>query len=474
MVLGLTLSTMPFLSSVSLPLDARPPYDGPHDCLSALDASLNTILVPQQPETSLGDLAIEDEMPLSGHLPPSSLPASQISDFSLNASYADMASTDTEEFGSYKVTGTLGHSDTEEDTMATEAPVVTDMLTCDSYVSTTTSEGPRLPPLDSSVDQDITSELPASSPPSSSPPGLFSSPTRSVSGSPPSSSPVGPPCDVEDTLPTPRTKNVDHSSPRSSSQASPPNPTRPTQASQARQHKKLVAPFRSPVIKGPLVHGGLHAVYASGRAVAPGMASTSKRPAEDNAMETIPAAESDPHVPNKDRTARAAKQFKPPMQVANGIASSDSNPASLRVGAVPTIQTLQGQVQMLKQAIKIKNSGGSNEDEALEQLVEKWTAVGREVAWALWDHVKDMDPGTAAPPQNGGWRVDDDDEVAEPKRGFDPSWGYEDEPVRKKARMDEDVEREEPHHTIGIMLRRLGIDPDTLGWNEDEGDFVDL
>ena len=37
--------------------------------------------------------------------------------------------------------------------------------------------------------------------------------------------------------------------------------------------------------------------------------------------------------------------------------------------------------------------------------------------------------------------------------------------------------KEEPavvHHTLGVMLRRMGIDPDTLGWDEEEGDFVDV
>ena len=46
--------------------------------------------------------------------------------------------------------------------------------------------------------------------------------------------------------------------------------------------------------------------------------------------------------------------------------------------------------------------------------------------------------------------------------------------------MDEDVEEdgedEKPlaQHTLGVMLRRLGIDPATLGWDEEEGDFVDI
>lgn len=220
-------------------------------------------------------------------------------------------------------------------------------------------------------------------------------------------------------------------------------------------------------------------MYASGRTAA--SATASKPPAEKDATDVDAMVESNIHVTNKDRTSRAAKQFKPPMQVANAVALSQSSStiaasAVSRVGAASTIQALQGQVQTLKQAIKIKHSDNGDDDEVLEQLVEKWTAVGREVAWALWDHVKDLGSGTGAPPQGGGYA--DEDDRARLKRGFDSGWAYDDdEHARKKVRIDEDVEQGEfpvVQHTVGVMLRGLGIDPDTLGWNGDEGDFVDV
>ena len=102
--------------------------------------------------------------------------------------------------------------------------------------------------------------------------------------------------------------------------------------------------------------------------------------------------------------------------------------------------------------------------------------AGREVAWAVWEYVKDLDPGEALGGGRSGW---DADEVAVgQKRAFDGAW--DDEHISKKARMDEDVEKdgedEKPlaQHTLGVMLRRLGIDPATLGWDEEEGDFVDI
>ena len=121
--------------------------------------------------------------------------------------------------------------------------------------------------------------------------------------------------------------------------------------------------------------------------------------------------------------------------------------------------------------------------------MEKWTTAAREIAWAVWDHVKDLDPGTAPTiTTKGGWFTDDDERPGlGAKRGFDPSWGYDDGHVEKRARVDGDAEgglvetrdgeEEEPQvvqHTLGVMLRRLGIDPATLGWDEEEGDFVDV
>jgi hypothetical protein len=37
----------------------------------------------------------------------------------------------------------------------------------------------------------------------------------------------------------------------------------------------------------------------------------------------------------------------------------------------------------------------------------------------------------------------------------------------------EPVETEKPRETLGTMLMRLGIAPSTLGWNDEEEEFVD-
>ncbi|KAH9853693.1 hypothetical protein C2E23DRAFT_820237 [Lenzites betulinus] len=386
---------------------------------------------------------------------------------------------------------------------------------------------------------DVEFDLPPSSPPpSSSPPHIFSSsPPRDVYETPPSSSPPlsGPQksypdclddettasgnltsCETSDSLkyPTPVVEFIESEADEDerkakraktepqSAPSDPPQPKRLTQASVAKQRKKLAAPFRSPVIKGPLIQGGLHAVYATGRAFTSppsrkpaGADDVVEKPAQKPAdVKPDPAvAKPDPTLANRDRTANAAKQFKSPL-VASGGAADPATPASTggtlfsTAKATPTIQALQGKLQTLKQAIRIKKSGKEDEEDELERLVAKWTIAGREVAWAVWDYVKDLDPGTgcAGETKKDGWFNDGDGPwgaKSGEKRGFDAGWGYDDGHPAKKARLDDGIEEktevedeEGPpvvQHTLGTMLRHLGIDPATLGWNEEEGDFVD-
>ncbi|KAI0334697.1 hypothetical protein GY45DRAFT_1358763 [Cubamyces sp. BRFM 1775] len=372
---------------------------------------------------------------------------------------------------------------------------------------------------------------PSSPPPSSSPLPIFSSPPRDRSSTPPSSSPPlpfsedkslsfeeleedsvsitaakhGASADIEqsgDSCAADLSSHVEidpleeeQSAKRMKLESTPistigssdaPVPKRPTQASVAKQHKKLAAPFRSPMIKGPLVQGGLHAVYATGRAFAP---PPPRKTRTDYVAEPVAADKPDSALANRDRTANAAKQFKSPLVLSDAIAGSSSSSASglSAVKATPTIQSLQGKLQTLKQAIKIKKSGNGQEEDELEHLVRKWTTVGREVAWAVWDYVKDLDPGAgyAVGQKSGGWSSGEGDDhwgaQTGQKRAFDPSWGYDDDHVAKKRRLESggDVEMDDEEaaptvqHTLGTMLRHLSIDPATLGWDEEEGDFVD-
>lgn len=178
------------------------------------------------------------------------------------------------------------------------------------------------------------------------------------------------------------------------------------------------------------------------------------------------------------RTTRASSQFRSPLS-----ASGTSSVSSVKL--TPTIQALECKVQTLRRAVKVKQGG---EEEVLEGLVKKWTEAAREVAWELWELVKD----NTGSEDSGKGRAN--------KRGFEEAWGWNERGDEKRMRSEEkernwgwDIvpgtsqeqpttdaesicveEEEEPREqeTIGTMLRQLGINPETLGWDEAEGTFV--
>ncbi|CCM03413.1 uncharacterized protein FIBRA_05544 [Fibroporia radiculosa] len=247
------------------------------------------------------------------------------------------------------------------------------------------------------------------------------------------------------------------------------NPKRPTLISQQKQRRKLVAPFRSPLVDIAFAHHGVDAVYASGR-IPRGLEAAKgetvdvealTRPNLSYAVET-----SDATVQTKDCTRNAAKQFKSPLSVGSSV----PNVSFSSVTAMPTIQALQRRLQMLKQAIRIKTAGAGLEEAQLEELVEKWVTVGREVAWAVWDTVKDQNPGESINTWRGksGW-LEEEFGRGEGSRSGGATGAYQ---VRNEGIQDD--EENISTHTPGTMLRHLGIAPETLGWDEQEGDFVDL
>ena len=194
----------------------------------------------------------------------------------------------------------------------------------------------------------------------------------------------------------------------------------------------------------------------------------------------------------KKCTPKAASQFKSPL---SGPSLAKSATLS-SVRLTPTIQALERKVQILKRAVKVKMNG---EEEELNILAKKWGDAGRDVAWELWELVKDS--GSEKSRQgNGGWGQ----EISRgTKRSMDEGWGWDDRDSKRmkteaggrdwswsverskdengndeiiggqsKMREGEDCEEEHGQDTLGTMLRQLGIAPETLGWNEDEGDFM--
>jgi hypothetical protein len=136
-------------------------------------------------------------------------------------------------------------------------------------------------------------------------------------------------------------------------------------------------------------------------------------------------------------------------------------------------------VQILKRAVKVKKNG---EEEELERLVRKWTEAGREVAYELWELVKYNGSEERSMKLEG-----------KRKRGFEESWGWNDKRESKenswgwyespnmedggegrdKGLCHAEEEEERAADTLGTMLRQLGIAPETLGWDDEEGMFID-
>lgn len=177
----------------------------------------------------------------------------------------------------------------------------------------------------------------------------------------------------------------------------------------------------------------------------------------------------------KHRTQRAAGQFKSPVL-------ANISPQLVSVRMTPTIQELERKLQILRRAHKVKQDG---DEVTLKRLVHKWTEAGREVAWEVWDLVKEntsedqsgqMSKGSCS---NGwGW----DEKPSDKKVG---NWGWDDAKGSTEDLCDVDVEEkdkdigidegdeEKRRDTLGTMLMQLGIAPETLGWNAEEEAFQD-
>ncbi|KAJ3803130.1 hypothetical protein GGU11DRAFT_671377, partial [Lentinula aff. detonsa] len=263
-----------------------------------------------------------------------------------------------------------------------------------------------------------------------------------------------------------------------------PAPKRSTIASQRRQHKKLATPFKSPLItvtkrgspeKAPM---GLPAVPDEKQSILVSKARESHAPvAPFSAKYSSPASLKSKRFPV---TSRAAAQFKSPL---SSIGAAKSSPSLIQVRLTPTIQALERKIQILKRALKVKRD---HEEEMLADLTTRWTEAGREIAWEVWELARnDEDPCGGIPggkrsfSENWGWDIQGDEKRVKSEDSW--NWGttnrqQEDEDATPQVqgstlKMEDEEARAE--YTLGMMLRRLGIDPATLGWDEQEGIFKD-
>jgi hypothetical protein len=175
-------------------------------------------------------------------------------------------------------------------------------------------------------------------------------------------------------------------------------------------------------------------------------------------------------------TQGAAAQFKSPLSADASLKVMPS------VRLTPTIQAQERKLQILKRAIKVQRDG---DEETLKTLLKKWTEAGREVAWEVWDLVKDNgsndDRGSKTKPgrrsNEDGWGWSEKSMSGEKER----NWGWD---IIPNARADDEADatnyaapteceddEERRQDTLGTMLMQLGIAPETLGWNEEEENF---
>lgn len=258
----------------------------------------------------------------------------------------------------------------------------------------------------------------------------------------------------------------------------PPAPKRATLASQQQQFKKLTAPFRSPLIlnKNEYTPSEDHVNSKSPLSIllappaAPKMPLTPQKPHHAHAIPSVTPAKT------RVRTLKAASQFKSPLSSSASVSSGRGS--SIRL--TPTVQSLERKLQLLKRAVKVKEN---DEEKTLIGLIKKWTEAGREVAYELWDLVKD----SANKGDGMGW------DAGKGKTGSrDSNWGWDSPGIKREScpenEMNTDTENpldegcinkthseddEQTRNTMGTMLRQLGIATETLSWNDDEEVFLD-
>ncbi|KAI0307377.1 hypothetical protein B0F90DRAFT_564613 [Multifurca ochricompacta] len=236
---------------------------------------------------------------------------------------------------------------------------------------------------------------------------------------------------------------------RSSRQGSP-APRRATLKSQKLSRKKLAAPFRSPLrTKTTPVH--VVPSTSDGEVIQEQIIKESQvnSRAAPNAVQGVCTGATKP-IKTLFLSSRASTQFRSPLM---------KPPADLsRPVVLPNqaIMNLERRLTVLRRAIKFKRDG---DDRHLEGLVRKWRDAGREAAYELWSIVRDIST-------EGG-------EI----RGntSDIGWGWDDQDRdRDEGMFEGGLSEEKQESPLGVMLRKLGIAPETLGWDDEEETFVDV
>lgn len=185
----------------------------------------------------------------------------------------------------------------------------------------------------------------------------------------------------------------------------------------------------------------------------------------------------------KKPVAGVAAPFKSPLaRSSGGPAPASPCPSSASSSSRHTIAALEQRLQLLKQAHKIKSEGSV---EKLEQLTLKWTTVARSAAEDLWQLVRDAGSVGGAK-DDGEWGYSGEKRK---RKDADSNWGWDamdkreddeeqDYPADEDAAGDgmgeDSTEEKEKEWNLGTMLESMGIPPETLGWDAEDGEFIDV
>ncbi|KAF8605311.1 hypothetical protein BDV93DRAFT_521645 [Ceratobasidium sp. AG-I] len=247
------------------------------------------------------------------------------------------------------------------------------------------------------------------------------------------------------------------------------------------------------------------------------------KPASSSMFDPTPSSSSK-SAAYKPRHPRAVtRPFKPPAK--------STRPTSA------TIQALRQRLQVLRNALRIRGIADPTkptessqptkvfDDDELEALGLQWRTAARDTAQDLWALVRDTasadswgaegsKPVGGGKEESWGWdakpqqtyqaRVCTEDQDLEETQGgalftppgvdkvhqamvknlnrpvvprktmLPPHEGPEERVSLQEDEMEDSEHEDEPkHHTLGTMLASLGIPPEVLGWQEEEGEFVD-
>jgi hypothetical protein len=233
----------------------------------------------------------------------------------------------------------------------------------------------------------------------------------------------------------------------------PPAPRRATLASQKLSRKKLAAPFRSPLqTKTTSTQPTMPALLGKDMQEQIARVPGEKYQIKPKSAQEAPTGASKA-TKSLARSSRAAAQFRSPLVK---VSEHTSRPLVL---PNQTIMNLERKLTILRRAAKIKRD---DDESHLERLAKKWRDAGREAAYELWSIVRDLST------EEGEMRG----------KGNDNGWGWGEQGEQGNSREDDvdteaDEHAEKQENTLGVMLRKLGIAPETLGWNEEEEAFVD-